>query len=555
MILPRKALARALFAAGIALATVGFPPGRASAGKADEPVLHSGDRVVFYGDSITEQRLYTRYVQQYVRVRHPDWDLRFWNAGWGGDTAEGARARLARDVLPLKPTVVTLFFGMNDGGYRAPDEGVRTRYRAAMDGLVQDLVARGVRVVVFGPGCVDPDKNAPLGPAHYNETLEGLSQVARDVAKKRGARFHDVHDPMLAYQTARKRAEPAFTMIPDGVHPNAEGHLVMARAMLEGLGAEPMPPLGSADLSSRKAEGLSIVASTPDEVVLETQGPVAAPFWFEAGSARAAAESGLLESLAGPRLIVKGLPGGTWEVTIADGVVGTFAAGALAEGATVLPTWGSRGKTVHDLIAAKETAYFTAWRQVRVPLGDTPGVDKALASMLDADAALDAAIQTAAAPEKLRLVLTPAPATENLAWKRPYETSDPNTFGWGNGGLTDGSWGSDSAHCFATGNAAKFPKTVTVDLGKVERLALVRLGVPDFGATKTVVVSIGSDGKSFDEVGRVEFAQGAEARRSVRFAPHAARYVRLTYPDHHDATVGYPPEFAFTRELEVYGAK
>jgi hypothetical protein len=34
--------------------------------------LKDGDRVVFYGDSITEQRLYTTYVEQYVLTRYPD---------------------------------------------------------------------------------------------------------------------------------------------------------------------------------------------------------------------------------------------------------------------------------------------------------------------------------------------------------------------------------------------------------------------------------------------------------------------------------------------------
>ncbi|HAF21319.1 MAG TPA: GDSL family lipase, partial [Blastocatellia bacterium] len=33
--------------------------------------LKDGDRVVFYGDSITEQRLYTAYIQQYVYLRYP----------------------------------------------------------------------------------------------------------------------------------------------------------------------------------------------------------------------------------------------------------------------------------------------------------------------------------------------------------------------------------------------------------------------------------------------------------------------------------------------------
>src|SRR5256885_14900186 len=50
-------------------------------------LIRDGDRVVFLGDSITEQRLYTTYLEAYALTRHPDWKLSFRNAGWGGDTS------------------------------------------------------------------------------------------------------------------------------------------------------------------------------------------------------------------------------------------------------------------------------------------------------------------------------------------------------------------------------------------------------------------------------------------------------------------------------------
>src|SRR3954468_2093976 len=49
--------------------------------------IHDGDRVVFLGDSITEQRLYTTYIEAYALTRHPNWHLVFRNVGWGGDTS------------------------------------------------------------------------------------------------------------------------------------------------------------------------------------------------------------------------------------------------------------------------------------------------------------------------------------------------------------------------------------------------------------------------------------------------------------------------------------
>ena len=106
--------------------------------------LRDGDRVVFLGDSITEQRLYTTFIEAYALTRHPAWKLTFRNTGWAGDTAffrsrchtdggklmdadevtqsamidETMKSGLGRDVLSLKPTVVTIDFGMNDVGVK-----------------------------------------------------------------------------------------------------------------------------------------------------------------------------------------------------------------------------------------------------------------------------------------------------------------------------------------------------------------------------------------------------------------------------------------------------
>ena len=71
-------------------------------------VLHDGDTVVFYGDSITAQRLYTRDVEDFVLTRYPKLHVRFLNAGVPGDTVSGGYAgtvaeRVQRDVQPLHP--------------------------------------------------------------------------------------------------------------------------------------------------------------------------------------------------------------------------------------------------------------------------------------------------------------------------------------------------------------------------------------------------------------------------------------------------------------------
>src|SRR2546425_1074351 len=91
--------------------------------------LRDGDRVVFYGDSITDQRLYTTFVETYVVTRFPRLKVSFVHSGWGGDRVtaghgESIDLRLERDVFAYHPTVMTIMLGMNDASYRPFDQAI-----------------------------------------------------------------------------------------------------------------------------------------------------------------------------------------------------------------------------------------------------------------------------------------------------------------------------------------------------------------------------------------------------------------------------------------------
>src|SRR5580700_2424669 len=58
-----------------------------------------GDVVVVMGDSITEQMLYSNYLEMWTISRFPSWKLTFRNVGIGGDRSTGGNARFKRDVL------------------------------------------------------------------------------------------------------------------------------------------------------------------------------------------------------------------------------------------------------------------------------------------------------------------------------------------------------------------------------------------------------------------------------------------------------------------------
>ena len=63
--------------------------GTSSVLSAEDFDLKNGDRVVFYGDSITDQRLYTTFAETYVITRYPTMNVKFVHSGWGGDRVTG----------------------------------------------------------------------------------------------------------------------------------------------------------------------------------------------------------------------------------------------------------------------------------------------------------------------------------------------------------------------------------------------------------------------------------------------------------------------------------
>ncbi|MDB6078832.1 MAG: type domain protein [Akkermansiaceae bacterium] len=144
---------------------------------------------------------------------------------------------------------------------------------------------------------------------------------------------------------------------------------------------------------------------------------------------------------------------------------------------------------------------------------------------------------------------------KNVALKRPFTSSNRNTHDW-DSGLTDGSWAGGNGTCYATGEDPRFPKNVTVDLGGSHPLQTVRFGVPGFGSTKTIAISVSEDGKSFKDVGSHEFAANTEAKADVSFAKTPARYVRATFVDHYPQQYGYAETFGFMTDLQAFeGAK
>ena len=79
--------------------------------------LKEGDRLAICGDSITEQKMYSRLIETYLTVCVPQLKVTCRQYGWSGEQASGFVGRMKEDVLRFQPTVATTCYGMNDHHY------------------------------------------------------------------------------------------------------------------------------------------------------------------------------------------------------------------------------------------------------------------------------------------------------------------------------------------------------------------------------------------------------------------------------------------------------
>src|SRR6266487_6078862 len=117
-------------------------------------LLEPGDRLAICGDSITEQKMYSRLMEDYLTMCVPELNVSVRQYGWGGERAPGFLARMTNDCLRFKPTIATTCYGMNDHEYRSYEERIGQTYREKSTAIVEAFKAAGTRVVLGSPGCV-----------------------------------------------------------------------------------------------------------------------------------------------------------------------------------------------------------------------------------------------------------------------------------------------------------------------------------------------------------------------------------------------------------------
>jgi hypothetical protein len=293
------------------------------------------------GDSITEQKMYSRIMETYLTACLPELKVTVRQYGWGGETAEGFKNRMANDALRFSPTIATTCYGMNDHKYRAYDEANGQWYRENQLAIVKAFKAAGARFVLGSPGCVGPKVPwSKAGSEEMNLNLCEFRNLDLALAQQEQVVFADVFWPMLTlgWKATNQFGTDYAIAGKDAVHPGWAGHVVMAAAYLKALGVTGDLGTFTVDVGASQA-----TASRGHEVVSFTNGELTAkssryPFCAPAGELRDdnALRSGMAlvdfqERFNRLRLVAKNATAKSYTVTW-GGETKTFTAEQLAAG-------------------------------------------------------------------------------------------------------------------------------------------------------------------------------------------------------------------------------
>ena len=389
--------------------------------------LKDGDRVVFYGDSITDQRLYTTFIETYVVTRFPKLNVSFVHSGWGGDRVTGGGGgpidvRLKRDVFAYKPTVMTIMLGMNDGSYRALDEDIFKTYKKGYEHIIDEVknAAPDVRLTLIEPSPFDDVTQPPKFEGGYNGVLVHYAQFVKELAAQKHANAADLNTPVVAALEKAKAtdAELAKKIIPDRVHPGPSGHLLMAAALLKSWNAPAIVTaveLNAADKKIVAAQATKVTDFKADSGLTWTQQDQALPMPVDLNDsvmALAVGSSDFMESLDQETLKVTGLKESDYTLKIDGSEIGAFTREQLAKGinlASLATPMAKQAADVHKLTLQHNDIHFARWRQVQLKAANaTPAsLQRALEALDDLEGDLVKQQRAAAQPVLHRYELQP----------------------------------------------------------------------------------------------------------------------------------------------------
>jgi len=206
----------------------------------------AGKRTVVLGDSITQDGRYVTFASYYLDKLYPEKTFNIYGLGLSSETVSGLSEphhaggkfprpclfeRLGRLLEKAKPDVIIACYGMNDGIYLPLDPARFTAFKDGIKKLIDQSKAAGVQEIFL---VTPPIFDFPPQAQGFNYD----SVLTEYAAWEMTLQIPNVH--VIDLHTAMRKARDARTEIfsRDRVHPGDDGHLLMAKTILAGLGVQ-----------------------------------------------------------------------------------------------------------------------------------------------------------------------------------------------------------------------------------------------------------------------------------------------------------------------------
>lgn len=138
--------------------------------------------------------------------------------GIGGENSEQGAKRFRRDVLNLRPDVITIDYGLNDRAIGL------TRSEKAWRSMIEMALARNIQVILLTP---TPDLSA-----HLDDPNDPLNQHA-DQIRQLASEYHvGLVDSLALFEAKVRSGTPLRDLMAQSNHPNRRGHEIVAAGLL-----------------------------------------------------------------------------------------------------------------------------------------------------------------------------------------------------------------------------------------------------------------------------------------------------------------------------------
>jgi len=179
---------------------------------------HSVPAGYFKTPVVNSDQSYPALWQTGLRQQFPHAVLNVIVTAIGGEDSIAGAARFERDVLALRPAVVTIDYALNDRG-----AGL-VKAKAAWVQMIEAAKAAGIRVILLTP---TPDQRVNIDDPKNSLNLH--AEQVRALAKE-----HEVLliDSLALFKARLKAGVPLPDLMSQVNHPNGAGHALIAEALL-----------------------------------------------------------------------------------------------------------------------------------------------------------------------------------------------------------------------------------------------------------------------------------------------------------------------------------